>query len=104
MSSTRRVFLKHVVATGGAVAGAAAVGAPLAALQSLSVTASQDLTKATMARMPAAAPVVAFFFDGQLWLDPSGASTAYEPPSGARGAAALAALSDEHLFAAGVYI
>jgi hypothetical protein len=75
---TRRGFL---VSSGVIAGGAAVVGV---SLQSL--------------REPQ--PVVAFF-DGQLWLDTSGASVAYQPPSGAR---SVPPLTDEELYRARGYI
>jgi hypothetical protein len=74
----RRVFL---LAT-GALATAAAVAAPVAA--------------AFEKRRP-----VVMFFDGQLWLDTSGASIEYRAPHGAR---ASPSLSDEELHRTRGYI
>jgi hypothetical protein len=75
---TRRRFLL----SSGALAGASGVGVRLAA----SIGESQ--------------PVVAYF-DGQLWLDTSGASVAYRAPTGAR---VMPSFTDEELIRARGYL
>jgi hypothetical protein len=75
---SRRIFLL----ASGALATAASVAAPIAA--------------AFGKRRP-----VVMFFDGQLWLDTSGAAPEYRAPLGARTAPAL---SDEDLHRTRGYI
>jgi hypothetical protein len=62
MRLSRRLFLKRAALAGGALASASAVAPSFAALSS--ANASEVVT----------------FFDGQLWLDTSGASRAWRPP------------------------
>lgn len=89
---SRRAFL---VSAGVAAATAAASAAPAAAAGgSFLLNSCAVARSATDAH---AASTVVAFFDGQLWLDASGLSPAYAAPSGARGAAPLAALSDDEL-------
>jgi hypothetical protein len=67
MSITRREFLTHTVLATGAM-----LGTPVSVRYVYAPN----------------APVLAFF-NGQLWLDPSGQSTGYRAPLGARGAVDL---------------
>jgi hypothetical protein len=69
MSLSRRMFLKRAALAGGALASASAITPSFAAL--------------TTASAPVRASEVVTFFDGQLWLDTSGASRAWRPPLGA---------------------
>lgn len=62
MTLSRRLFLKRTALAGGALASASAVTPAFAALGT------------------ASASEVVTFFDGQLWLDTSGASRAYRAP------------------------
>lgn len=96
---TRRAFLERGIRTGGALLATTAFGLPLATAAARDGS-PHPAVAATAHTHPApraaVAPVVAFF-DGQLWLDTSGTSIPYEPPRGARGAAAVASMTDEEL-------
>jgi hypothetical protein len=94
---TRRAF----VMTGGVLGSSALIGVTGSG-GALATAASNVLAGARGAstRRLASQPVVAFF-DGQLWLDTSGASVAYRPPTAAR---AVAAFTDEELYQARGYI
>jgi len=96
---TRRAFLKRVAVTGGTLATASAVAPPFAVLLGSDRGASIEsmaINSVASARTPLTVAVVTFF-DGQLWLDTSGTSIAYQPPLGARAAAPLAHLTDAEL-------
>lgn len=107
----RREFLRRVALSGGALAIAVPLASRLAGAFSGpfpgAVAGPSGLLNAALgASNPApsiAAPVVAFF-DGSLWLDPSGASPAYEAPSGSRGAALMADLTEHELLSMRPYI
>lgn len=62
MKLSRRLFLKRTALAGGALASASAVAPSFVALGTASVS------------------EVVTFFDGQLWLDTSGASRAFSAP------------------------
>jgi len=79
---TRRAFLAEV-AVASAVAGAASAASPVGMFGKAS----------GLARGPRC-EVVWFYMD-RLHLDPTGEAEAYQPPRGARSAAAVAHLSEE---------
>jgi hypothetical protein len=99
---TRRVFLKRAALTGGALATATTVIAPLAALPNVGTASTTGA--GVLGAESVAAPGVLAFFDGQLWLDTSGLSNAYQPPLGARAAEPLATLTDAELYSARIYL
>jgi hypothetical protein len=98
---TRRVFLGRVVQAGGGLAGIALISSPLVAAGAAGVSAAPMPRLVSAALEPGSGLGEAFevvtFFDGQLWLDVSGAGPAYRAPRGARGAALLASLDDNEL-------
>lgn len=98
---TRRAFLERAALSGGAVATAAALPAPLAALEALcSAPAAAPAVPATNAAVHS----VVAYFNGQLWMAPGDTCTAYEPPIGARAAASIAEMSDEDVRRTRLYI
>ena len=93
MSISRRLFLKRVALGGSALALGSTVAAQAEALaHSATPFLPVDLKET------APTPVVAFF-DGQLWLDPSGTSEPYRAPQGMRSAAPLSTLTQGELHA-----
>lgn len=102
----RREFLRRVALSGGALAIAGPLFSRFGSAFSDAIAgpkAALDASTAEASIAAASAPVVAFF-DGSLWLDTSGTSTAYEAPLGARAAAPLADLSDHELLSIRPYI
>src|SRR6185295_13447259 len=96
MSISRRLFLKRVALGGGAIALASAVASQAQALAiSRPPLLPASLLPASL-KETAPIPVVAFF-DGQLWVDPSGTSEAYRAPHGTRSAEPLSMLTQSEL-------
>jgi hypothetical protein len=96
MSISRRLFLKRVAFGGGALTLASSVLASTVAAQGEALAHSATPFLAGSLTETASTPVVAFF-DGQLWLDPSGTSEAYRAPRGMRSAEALSTLTQSEL-------
>jgi hypothetical protein len=96
MSISRRLFLKRVALGGGALTlGSSVLGSTVAAqAEALAHSATPFLPVPLKETAPT--PVVAFF-DGQLWLDPSGTSEPYRAPKGMRSAAPLSTLTQGEL-------
>ena len=94
---TRRHFL--VAASALAGGSALASNGVLARGRILTSGASANVSAAG-ARLAPTSPVVAYF-DGQLWLDTSGASIAYRPPTAMP---AVPSFTDEELTRARGYI
>jgi hypothetical protein len=93
--TTRRDFL----VAASALAASSAL-ASVSALARGSAPGSAADVGGAHARLAASSPVVAFF-DGQLWLDTSGASVAYRSPTAAR---AMPSFTHEELTRARGYI
>ena len=103
MSISRRLFLKRVALGGGALTlgSSASVSSVLGSTAAAQADALADSATPLLPVLPketALTPVVAFF-DGQLWLDPSGTSEPYRAPQGMRSAAPLSTLTQSELHA-----
>ena len=96
MSISRRLFLKRVALGGGALTVVSSVLGSAVAAQPDSLAHSATPFLPVSLKEIAPTPVVAFF-DGQLWLDPSGTSEPYREPNGARSGAPLSTLTQNEL-------
>jgi hypothetical protein len=100
---TRRGFVAAAgLLAGGSVLANGGVLTRAGALARGGALACGALPRAGDANAQVASPeAVVAFFDGQLWLDTSGASVAYRAPTGAR---AMPSFTDEELARARGYI